>query len=252
MKAVIVEDEQLAADRLANLIKQTASIDVVGQFDTVRDTVSFFEKQENQIDLMFCDIQLADGLSFKIFEKIDVNIPVIFTTAYDEYSLQAFKVNSLDYLLKPVQYADLEAAIKKYTSIYAERKNPFDPSVLQELFLKKKFKERFLVKLGSKYYHKPTDKITYFSSENKIVYLHDQSAGKKYMTDFTLEELAAEHLDPDHFFRINRKYIVNIQAIELFKAYPGQRLILKLHEGQMDELLVSREKVVAFKEWFTK
>lgn len=252
MKALIIEDEQLAADRLATLIEKTNDVEVVGHFDTVRETVSYLKQRGHEVDMMFCDIQLADGLSFKIFEKLDISIPVIFTTAYDEYSLRAFKVNSLDYLLKPIQYADLVNAIKKYGTIYQHRNQQFDYGVLQDFFLKKKYKERFLVKMGSKYYHKPTDKISYFSSENKIVYLHDQIPAKKYMTDFTLEELIGEHLDPDLFFRTNRKHIVHINAIELFKAYPGQRLVLKLHEGQKEELLVSREKVVAFKTWFSK
>ncbi len=252
MKAVIIEDEQLAAERLAGLIEKTDAIDVVGQFDTIRETVSFFRKNADDIDLMFCDIQLADGLSFKIFEKIDINIPVIFTTAYDEYSLQAFKVNSLDYLLKPVQYQELQAAIKKYSAIYQNPQQMIDATMLKDLFIKRRYKERFLVKAGTKYYHKPVDGITYFSSEDKIVYLHDGQVGKKFMTDFTLDELVAEHLDPDKFFRINRKFIVDIESIELFKPYPGQRLLLKLHGGQVDELLVSREKVVAFKSWFTK
>lgn len=252
MRALIIEDEQLAADRLAGLIQETSDIDIVGQFDTIRETVSFFETNEKEIDLMFCDIQLADGLSFKIFEKVDINIPVIFTTAYDEYSLQAFKVNSLDYLLKPVQFSDLQAAIKKYTSLYQKQSQLIDATMLRDFFNQPKFKERFLVKLGTKYYHKPVEDITYFSSVDKIVYLHDDQAGKKYMTDFTLEELITDHLDPNKFFRINRKFIVHIESIELFKPYQGQRLLLKLHKGQVDELLVSREKVASFKSWFSK
>ncbi|MEL7002327.1 MAG: LytTR family DNA-binding domain-containing protein, partial [Bacteroidota bacterium] len=226
MNALIIEDEQLAADRLSQLIsKSNRDIQVIGQFDTVRDTVDYLQDNQAKIDILFCDIQLADGLSFNIFEKIKVDVPVVFTTAYDEYSLRAFKVNSVDYLLKPVRYEELEQALDKYQSIYSKQKFVLDPSALKSYFEPgNKFKERFLVKAGNKYYNKLVNDITYFSSEDKIVYLHDGGSSKKYIADFTLEELTKKHLDPHLFFRISRKFIVNINAIDVINPYLNQRL----------------------------
>ncbi len=254
MNALIIEDEQLAAERLSSLIAQSdRDINVLGQFDTVRDTVDYLSENQDNVDILFCDIQLADGLSFNIFEKVDVNVPVVFTTAYDEYSLRAFKVNSIDYLLKPIRYEELEQALNKYQHIYSKKQFVLDSAMLKSYFEGgQKYKERFLVKSGNKYYNKPINEITYFSSDNKIVYLHDKLSNRKYITDFTLEELAKNHLDPNLFFRISRKFIVNIDAIEVINPYLNQRLILQLRNGQNDDLIVSREKVVTFKEWFDR
>ena len=250
MNALIIEDEQLAAERLSNLIMKTGDIDVVGQFDTIKDTVAYLKKNKETVDILFCDVQLADGLSFNIFDKVEINMPVVFTTAYDEYSLKAFEVNSLDYLLKPIRYEDLRKAISKYESIYQERHFKVDAEMLRNLFKQRQFRERFLVKLGSRFYNKPVEEVSYFSSENRIVYLHDGQAGRKFVTDFTLDELMREHLDPQQFFRISRQFIVKIHAIETMKTFSNQRLILQLKSGQIHELIVSREKVPSFKEWF--
>lgn len=252
MNALIIEDEQLAADRLSTLIKKSKrDIEVLDQFDTVRDTVDYLSKFKANVDILFCDIQLADGLSFNIFEQINIEVPVIFTTAYDEYSLKAFKVNSIDYLLKPIRYEELEKALDKYQTIHANKQYTIDPALFKRYFESEtNYKERFLVKGGNKYYHKPISEITYFSSDNKIVYLHDHQPNKKYITDFTLEELTKKHLDPKQFFRISRKFIVNIDSIDVINPYLNQRLILQLKNEHIDELVVSREKVASFKEWF--
>ncbi|MEL7148624.1 MAG: LytTR family DNA-binding domain-containing protein [Bacteroidota bacterium] len=252
MNALVIEDEQLAAERLISLIDQSdEDIQVLEQFDTVRDTVEYLMENQQNVDILFCDIQLADGLSFSIFEKIKVDTPVVFTTAFDEYSLRAFKVNSVDYLLKPVKQQELNEALIKYQSIYRERV-AIDLSQLSQYFNQPAhYKERFLVKSGNKYYNKSVDEVTYFSLDNKIVYLHDTDTSKKYMTEFTLEELVKNHLDPKRFFRINRQFIVSIDAIAMMKPYPNQRLILQLKDGQLDELVLSREKVSSFKEWFS-
>lgn len=254
MNALIIEDEQLAADRLSSLIsKSQKDIKVLGQFDTVRDTVDYLSNHQDNIDILFCDVQLADGLSFNIFEQVNVNVPVVFTTAYDEYSLRAFKVNSVDYLLKPVRHEELEQALEKYEVVHGKREVVLDPSALKRFFEPdSRYKERFLVKAGNKYYNKPVDEITYFSTDNKIVYLHDNQSSKKYITDYTLEELAKSHLDPNKFFRISRKFIISINAIDVINPYLNQRLILQLRNGQDDDLVVSREKVALFKEWFDR
>lgn len=252
MNALIIEDEQLAADRLTALIAEIdEDIKVVEQFDTVRDTVAYLQKNQSDIDILFCDVQLADGLSFNIFEQVEVSVPIVFTTAYDEYSLRAFKVNSVDYLLKPIRYEELERALKKYNSVHVQPKVVLDAKLLKRYFQTgSQYKERFLAKAGNKYHNKSVDEVTYFSSENRIVYLHDNQTNKKFITDFTLDELMKDHLNPDKFFRISRQFIVNIDAIEIIKLYFGQRLSLLLRNAQLDELIVSREKVLPFKDWF--
>jgi len=253
MNVVVIEDEQLAAERLCQMIaSERSQVNVIAQMDTIKEAVDFIQTSGDEIDMLFCDIQLADGLSFKIFEKVQVKSPVVFTTAYDEYSLKAFEVNSLDYLLKPIQKADLRRALVKYDTLYDRSVFQLSSDFISSFLKQKDYKERFLVKSGSKFYNKSTRDITYFSTENKLVYLHDNEPGKRFLTDFTLDELVRDLLDPNTFFRINRQFVVNIDAIELFKAYSGQRLILQLKQGQMDELIVSREKVSIFKEWFNK
>ncbi|MBV6645318.1 MAG: response regulator transcription factor [Cyclobacteriaceae bacterium] len=251
MKAVLIEDEPIAMDRLLSLVKQLEEpLDIIGQFDTVRESVAFLADRKDDVDVLFCDIQLADGLSFDIFDQVKITNPVIFTTAYDEYSLKAFEINSLDYLLKPVRYKDLSAAIDKYKDIYAKRS--FEDSIAQikELWLNPSpYRNRFLVQMGNKFFQKRVDETTYFHVDNKVVYLYDQSPGRRYVMDFTMEELVEKHLDPKIFFRINRKCIVHVDAIELMRSYPNQRLLLKLKVPHQEELVVSREKVSHFKKW---
>ncbi|MGB3463685.1 MAG: response regulator, partial [Cyclobacteriaceae bacterium] len=181
MRALIIEDEQLAAERLSSMISESGKdIHVIDHFDTIRDTVDYLKIHQQEVDIMFCDVQLADGLSFSIFEKLNIVTPVIFTTAFDEYTLKAFKVNSVDYLLKPLRQDDLNEALEKYCNIH-RRSAKIDLSSIQEYFGNQTdFKERFLVKSGKKYYNKSIDDITYFSSDKKIVYLHDFDSSCKY------------------------------------------------------------------------
>lgn len=253
MNVLIIEDELLATERLEHLIHQLGeSHYILGNFDTVRDSVKYIKNNMDQIDLLFCDVQLADGLSFSIFDHIQVDVPIIFTTAYDEYSLKAFKHNSVDYLLKPVKYKELENAIAKYERIHSRKNINREISELKDIFTNGTFKRRFLVQAGNKFYHKKIEEVCFFNIEEGVVFMHTKEPGKKYMVDYTLDELTAKHLDPKLFFRINRKSIVNIDAVDVVKNYLNQRLQLKLSVPHSESLVVSREKVSQFKQWLNE
>ena len=210
MKVLIVEDENLAAERLKNLILQyDNSIEIVEWLDAVEETVSWLNNNEMP-DLLFFDIQLADGLSFEIFDAFEITAPVIFTTAFDEYALRAFKVNSIDYILKPLDYQELKVAIDKYKSQYQQENNPIPNwNVFQETLKAIKtgndYKTRFAVKKGVHLASIPIEDIAYFFSEHKISWLKTYE-GKKYAVDYTLDQLS-EVLQPKNFFKLNRKYI---------------------------------------------
>ena len=248
----MIEDEPLAADRLIGLIREVdSSVEVVDQFDTIRDTVSFLKETGSNPDLLFCDIQLADGLSFEIFNQIDTSLPVIFTTAYDAYALKAFEVHSVDYLLKPIKPDALKRAIARYQQRFERHPDASEMKRLLDYFRQgAPVRKRFLVKAGNKYYHKTIDEISYFAVESKVVFLYDLPEGKKFPTDFNLDELMANHLSRENYFRINRKVIINIEAVEVIKPYFNQRLSVKLKVPHASELIVSRAKVKAFKAWF--
>ena len=254
MNTLIIEDEQLAVDRLSRIIhKNFDEISILESIDTVRDSVSYLADNSAEIDLIFCDIHLADGSSFEIFDQVDIDTPVIFTTAYDQYSIDAFKVNSIQYLLKPIKENEVVEAVGKY-----EKYHTITPKIkldeLRKILVNPKETEprRFLVKSGLKLIPKKPDEIALFYVDNKIVYAFDANEGKSYMTDFTLEELEQKHLDDAQFFRVNRKQIINCDTITAMKPYPGQRLILDLSVRSTFDIIVSREKVTQFKKWFTE
>lgn len=250
MRALIIEDEKLAANRLARLIlKNHPSYEIVHTIDTVRDSVAYLKSNESMIDVIFCDIHLADGISFDIFDQVSVQIPIIFTTAYDEYTLKAFDLNSVHYLLKPIDEGDLNKAIKKLES-FNEDYSYRDLQTILSRFGKDKTR-RFLLKSGQRLVPKKETELAYFFSQNKVVHAADIQQGKVYMTDFTLEQLESELLSQHHFFRINRKQIVNKDAIATMRPYKNQRLSLSLIIPSKEELVLSREKVNHFKEWFT-
>ena len=253
MKVLVIEDEQLAAERLAKIIHQVdENIEVIDYFDTIRDSVKFLNTKQSDIDLLFCDIHLADGSSFEIFTQVEVTKPVIFTTAYDEYSIKAFEVNSVDYLLKPIKAKEVEQSLKKYEK-YHGNNGTLDISTIEKLLDKKGSAKRFLVKNGIKLIPKKMGEMAVFYIENKMVHFIDFTEGKKFIIDFTLDELMDKELDPSLFFRINRKQIINIESIETIRPHFGQRLSLTLNvPANHLELIVSREKVNEFKRWFTR
>ncbi|MEM9919443.1 MAG: LytTR family DNA-binding domain-containing protein [Bacteroidota bacterium] len=252
MKVVIIEDEALAAERLIDLIHSyDATIEVVAQLDAVEQAVEWFE-QSTPPDLVFMDIQLADGLSFEIFEKTSVACPVIFTTAYNEYALRAFKVNSIDYLLKPVGPQELHQSFEQFKNLQktTPATNIPDPKMIQQVvqMIQKRYKSRFIVKTGHQIISVPVEDIAYFYSEHKMVFLKTLHQ-KKHLVDYTLEQLE-QLLDPDRFFRLNRKYLAAYPAIRSATTFSNSRLkVGLLHATAEEEILVSREKVGLFKAW---
>ncbi|MDW3209773.1 MAG: LytTR family DNA-binding domain-containing protein [Reichenbachiella sp.] len=251
MKVLIVEDEGIAADRLIQLLEQLdASIEVVEHLDSVKSVVEWFESHATP-DLAFFDIQLADGLSFEVFEQVEVRCPIIFTTAYDQYAIEAFKVNSIDYLLKPMVEADLQRALDKFQKQKQPAQN-VDVSTLMKLMQQqtKSYKERFVIKVGEHLKSVLTEDVEIFLSENKATYLLSKD-NKRFIIDFTLDQIQ-EAIDPKSFFRINRKYLIHIDGIKDIITYSNSRLKLELHHFNADDLIVSREKVAQFKEWLDR
>lgn len=249
MNVLIVEDEDFAADKLVDLLNASAiSCKVLGIVDTVEAAIDFIRKNEQQIDLAFFDIQLADGRSFEIFKQVNFSKPVIFTTAYDQYALDAFKVNSIDYLLKPIQNPELEAALKKFEGL--KQYSPL-PLELLEKFLKKEkaYKTRFLVKYASQMYFKEVEDIAIIRADDKLCHIIEHQTSHQYLIDQTLEELDGKLLDPVSFFRINRKFIVNIKAIKKIKRHNNGQYEILINNFNDDKLIVSRSRVNDFKNW---
>ena len=252
MNVLIVENEMPAADKIVKLLKKIdKSITVLGIVETVEDTINRLQIKP-QPDLILMDIQLDDGLCFEIFETINVDTPVIFTTAYDEYTLKAFKVNSVDYLVKPVDEESLKSALEKYKKFYYVDKDPFRRDFRQLINeFRNQYKSRFLIKIGKKYKSVTAKEISYFHINVRNVFLSDYQ-GKDYGVDYSLDQLQTI-LDPRKFFRINRECIINIDAIELMYSYSSSRLQLTLKNKETSDLfVVSREKVAEFKKWVDK
>jgi DNA-binding LytR/AlgR family response regulator len=251
MNILILENEKPAAERIISLLgKIDKKIMVSGVLETVVETINWFQTNPNP-DLILMDIQLDDGLCFEIFENMDIDLPVIFTTAYDEYTLKAFKVNSVDYLLKPIDEKLLKAALEKYKKLYAD-KDPVRRDFKQLIYeFRNQYKSRFLIKIGEKYRSVPIREVSHFHIRERNVFLSDYS-GKDYGVDTSLEELQGM-LDPRKFFRINRECIVNIDAITLMHSYSSSRLQLVLKDREKSDIfIVSREKVAEFKKWIDK
>ncbi|MFK8102159.1 MAG: LytR/AlgR family response regulator transcription factor [Saprospiraceae bacterium] len=250
MKLVIIEDEDLAAERLMDLLKQhDPTIEVLACLDSVASAVAWF-KMKTAVDLVFMDIQLGDGLSFDIFEEVEINCPVIFTTAYDEYALRAFKVNSIDYLLKPLGLAELQAAFQKLSILRGKEKTQnLDLLALQNAMqmMNKEYKSRFIVKAGNHLSSVPTEEIAYFYSEYKAVWIWTYEQ-KKHSIDYSLEQLETL-VSPKKFFRANRKYLIGFRSIVQVTSYSNSRLKLILRGAEKEEILISRERVNAFKLW---
>jgi DNA-binding LytR/AlgR family response regulator len=253
MNVLIVEDEPHAARRLETLLRELDStLRVVGQVDSVKQAVAWFNDNPPP-DLVFMDIQLGDGLSFDIFEKVTITSPVIFTTAYDEYALKAFKVNSIDYILKPVDKADVQAALKKLSNL-STRPSAGD-DVLRNLeavmqMMTRRYKERFVIKVGEHLRSIEVTDVLYFYSHEKTTFARTGD-GRSLILDFTVEQLEGM-LDPDRFFRVNRQYLVSIQAIQDIVHYTNSRLRLILKGSVEEDVIVSRERVQDFRLWLDR
>ncbi len=249
MKVIIIEDEKPSARRLQRMLK-TLNIEAETMLHSVEEAVNWFQENAHP-DLIFLDIQLSDGLSFEIFETIEIKSAVIFTTAYDEYALQAFKLNSIDYLLKPIDEDDLETAVKKYQERLPKKQAvTLDFNDIKKLLVNpidREYKKRFSVKVGQHLKLINIDEIECFYSENKGTYLHTTD-NRNYLIDSTLEQLE-EALEPHTFFRINRKFFVNINAIKDMVSYTNSRLQIKLNSYSEQDVIVARERVKDFKLW---
>lgn len=249
MRVVIAEDELPAVERLHTLIKDfDPTIQIVASLDSVEDLVQWLKINPHP-DLLLLDIHLSDGHSFEIFRRINYSGPVIFTTAFDQYALEAFKVFSIDYILKPVSRESLARAIQKFRTITGVQASP-DYAHLMEALKKPNYKDRFLGKSGSKLYFIEADEVAYFQADNKIVYLIDKK-GNKFIVNHTLDKLQDE-LDPRQFFRLSRRVIVRISAIEHVKPYYNNRLKVAVKgnvEDRSEDLVISRERVAEFRNW---
>ena len=248
MDVLIIEDEFHAAERLKKLLKDLQpAIEVIDCIDSVEDAVTWFSNNKSP-ELVFMDIQLADGISFSIFELCKVKAPVIFTTAFDEYALKAFKVNSIDYLMKPIDEEELKASLEKFQHLESERKS-FDwlSQIVQNAEEKKYFKERFLIKKKEMYHVLLAEEIAYFYSEDSLSFIIDKE-GKSHIYDTSLNVIEKE-LNPEKFFRINRKQIVQIDAIMGIHSYFNNRIKLDMNPSKKEDFIVSREKVKTFKNW---
>ncbi|MEM7548201.1 MAG: LytTR family DNA-binding domain-containing protein [Bacteroidota bacterium] len=247
MKAIIVEDEKYAANRLERLVKSHPSnIEVIERFDSIEDTVDYLSNGDES-DFLFLDIHLADGLSFEIFQKVRYEKPVIFTTAYDDYSLKAFKLNSIDYLLKPINMEELNQAVDKMIRL-RHQNTAIDLAPITEYFKKSNYKKRFLSKTGNKYTQLNVEDCILFYADGKIVYCLSSNDHKKHIIDHTIEELN-NLLNPSDCFKINRKVIINARHIQEIQNYEGNRLMINCSVEAPFELLVSRERVSLFKKW---
>ncbi|MEQ3665028.1 MULTISPECIES: LytR/AlgR family response regulator transcription factor [unclassified Olleya] len=249
MKVIIIEDEKPSARRLKRMLE---SIDITTEtmLHSVEESIQWFNTNPHP-DLIFLDIQLSDGLSFEIFDQVEVKSAIIFTTAYDEYALQAFKLNSIDYLLKPIDDEDLETAVAKYKTRLPQKTNiALDFEDIKKLLVNpidRVYKKRFSVKVGQHLKLVNIDDVECFYSENKGTYLYT-TEGRNYLLDTTLEALVNE-LEPETFFRTNRKFFININAIKDIISYTNSRLQIKLNHYNEDEVIVARERVKDFKEW---
>lgn len=250
MKYLIIEDEHHAAKRLKQLVKAIDSeSECVATIDSVVDAVEWFENNTDP-DLAFFDIQLADGLSFSIFQKTNVTVPVIFTTAFDEYALKAFKANSVDYLLKPVDQVELTNAIQKYKRLFGKRQTAINEEVIQHLMRRldtPDYIKRFLIKQGTALSYVNVDTIARLFSEDSMTFIVTKD-GFKHNIEYTLDQ-AEDLLNSKEFFRINRKLIVKVDSIIKMSSYFNSRLKLTLKPKYHDDAIVSRDRVKDFKAW---
>jgi len=249
MKTIIVEDEKPSARRLQRMLTELG-IDANTMLHSVEEAIAWFQTNDHP-DLIFLDIQLSDGLSFEIFEAIDIKSAVIFTTAYDEYALQAFKLNSIDYLLKPIDEDDLKSAVDKYKDRAPQQNSvTLDFNDIKKLLvnpIEREYKKRFSVKVGQHLKLINIEDIECIYSENKGTYAHTNE-GRNYLLDATLDQLE-DDLEPSIFFRISRKFYININAIKDIISYTNSRLQIKLQHYNEQDVIVARERVKDFKRW---
>ena len=248
MNAIIIEDEKLSAEHLSNLLhKIDPGINVIETFDSIKKSINAF-RNGIKTDILFVDVHLADGLSFEIFNTVTIDTPIIFTTAYDEYAIRAFKLNSVDYLLNPVGLTDLKNALAKFKKYSRNDYAVMLDNIVQSYqTMNKQYKSRFMIKMGESIVSVKTENIAHFIFEDGIVLLVTK-ANNQYPVDFTLDQLETM-LDPLDYFRISRKVIVNINSIQKTGTYFNSRLKITSAFLRDENSIVSRERVNDFKEW---
>lgn len=251
MKLLVVEDEQLLARQLIKLVKELRSdAEFAGQTNSIESTVEWLTQNEKP-DLILMDIELADGQCFSIFQRVEISSPVIFTTAYDEFALKAFTVNSIDYLLKPIKKEDLQRAFNKYDLFNYDKRSAYLTSI--KSFVEKmastpiQYRERFLVKQGQKMLSIPIEDIAFFSAKNTLNFIHTKSK-QKFVIDYTLDEIE-EMVQPNDFFRANRQFILSHDIIKEIHTWFNGKLKIEINIPLDEEIVISREKASMFKEW---
>jgi len=248
MNIIIIEDEKPAARLLQRKVEKIG-LEVSFMLHSVEEAIAWFQNNPHP-DLIFLDIQLSDGLSFEIFEAIDIKSAVIFTTAYDEYALRAFKLNSIDYLLKPIDEEDLEIAVNKYKARTTSQNISLDFESIKRMLInpiEKEYKKRFSVKIGTQLKVINVEEIECIYSENKGTYIHTLD-NRNYLIDNSLEVIEKE-VNPNQFFRISRKFIIPLHSVKEIQMYSNSRLKIILPTYKDDEVIVAREKVSDFKTW---
>ena len=249
MNVLIIEDEKIAANNLEKLLKQISpDIQILDKLETIRKSVNWLSNYK--ADLIFLDIHLADGISFKIFDQIEINTPVIFTTAYDQYAIKAFKLNSVDYLLKPIDIDELKQSLQKFEKLHSEKQSQnINYNSLVQLIQNPKsaYQKRFLINVGSKLKSINTEDIAYFYAEDKAVYLCTKD-NRRYIADQTIEKLETI-LDPEYFFKISRKFIVHVHAISAMHTLSKSRIKIDLNPACENEAIVTINNVSEFKNW---
>ncbi|MFC3414974.1 LytR/AlgR family response regulator transcription factor [Algoriphagus hitonicola] len=256
MKLLLVEDELLARQRIDSIISKYSADWVISEYvQSVTEFKSALAHVQD-FDLILCDIHLADGLSFRALQEVELFIPIVFITAYDQYALEAFDHNCIDYVLKPIQEDRLIKALDKASKFSGKvQKNSTPPEFFGELlryYLPKTYKKRFLTKVGSKFVFVPVEKVAYFYSEEGITYLVESDSSMRYIVDHSLTELHQELLDPLKFYRINRSMIINLDGLIEIKPYQNGRLALLLNVKSEELVVVAREKVTEFKNWINQ
>jgi two-component system, LytTR family, response regulator LytT len=248
MKIVIIEDEFAAANQLKFLLNQlNIKYEILAVIETVKEGIKWFTTNESP-DLIFSDIQLADGISFEIYEQVSINVPIIFTTAFDEYAIRAFKLNSIDYILKPIDADSLNFAVEKFNNQSLVKQETLNELIKQQAFSQKNYRKSFLVRYRDKLLPIKSSEFAYFFIENGLVFgqLFD---GRKYILDFKLEDLENQ-LDPQDFARANRQFILSRESITEIEPYINSRVLVKTKPASPYEAIISKEKVTAFKKWF--
>ena len=249
ISTIIIEDEVLSAERLEKMIRKLDSnFEIIGRLDSITAAVQWLSS--HSCDLIFLDIHLSDGISFRIFDKVEIKTPIIFTTAFDQYAIRAFKLNSIDYLLKPIDETELAAALQKFKSLH-NTGSPHFKELLKSFLQKPDYQKRFMVSAGQKIRSVDVNEIAYFYADEKIVIMQTNEPLSKYPLDYTLDKL--EHvLDPAKFFRINRKLLISMDAIKNMVAYSKGRIILELAPKPVFETIVSIDRAAEFKNWLNK